>query len=97
MPVDFTIGDWGAYYSTGLLFFNSPMKGHPLAVLTGTGGDRGEIVLDAPHKPMVTSTHTNTANTSVTSTWDKEKKQLRINYTWGSPYDITVSMQGKAP
>ena len=92
MPVDFTIGDWGAYYSTGLLFFNSAMKGRPLAVLTGTAGDRGEIVLHAPTKPVVKS-----ANKSVTYTWNKAKKQLRINYDWGFPYDIKVSMKGKAP
>ena len=90
IPIDFKIGSWGAYYSTGLLFLNTVLQQGPTAVLTGTAGDRGEIVLHAPTKPRVKS-----KNKSVTSVWDKAKKQLRINYDWGFPYEIKVSMKGK--
>ena len=92
IPVDFTIGDWGAYYSTGQLFYNGHLSGRSFALVTGTAGDRGEIVLDAPHRPRVRS-----SDTSVTSTWDSDTHQLRINYDWGVPYDITVTMRGQTP
>ncbi|WQD12754.1 MAG: hypothetical protein U1U88_000855 [Lawsonella clevelandensis] len=48
IPVDFTIGDWGAYYSTGQLFFNGHLAGRPFAVVTGTAGDR-ERSSSTPH------------------------------------------------
>lgn len=92
IPVDLTIGDWGAYYSTGQLFFNGHLAGRPFAVVTGTAGDRGEIVLHTPHRPQVSS-----RNTSVTSSWDSGTHQLRINYDWSFHYDITVTMRGNTP
>ncbi|WP_461109595.1 beta-galactosidase [Tessaracoccus terricola] len=86
LAADFNIGTQGVYYTTSQLF-GAPLTTADgvLQTLVGHPGDPGETVL------AVDAEHNVGTPDGVTSSYDAETGQLRLNYTHGEPVDVTVT------
>ncbi|WP_298041652.1 beta galactosidase jelly roll domain-containing protein, partial [uncultured Microbacterium sp.] len=91
LTADTRIGGHALYYTTSQLFGAAlERRGGTVQYAIGYSGDAGESVLHYDREPAVSTPD------GVTSLWDAETGQLRLNYTHGAPIDVTVD-DGAAP
>ncbi|WP_433887513.1 beta-galactosidase [Streptomyces sp. CA-111067] len=73
---DYDLGGNQLQYSTSEIMTDATIGGRDIAVLYGDHGSDGETVLHYAKQPKVTAT-----GGAVTSTWDPETGDLRLNYS----------------
>ncbi|PYH01891.1 beta-galactosidase [Arthrobacter stackebrandtii] len=89
------VADWAfdgqkMLYSTSEIFTRMPFADGTLLALNGARDDGGETVLQYASEPQVAAL----GGAPVESTWDAEKKTLRLNYVHGAGTTVKITGGG---
>jgi beta-galactosidase GanA len=86
------LGDSQLQYSTSEIMTDATIAGRDIAVLYGDPGSDGETVLHYSARPQVQS-----SGGSVTTTWDAQRGDLRLDYQHTGLIRVTVTPSGQRP
>ncbi|MEV8565142.1 beta-galactosidase [Streptomyces sp. NPDC051322] len=89
---NYRLGDSQLQYSTSEIMTDATIGNRDVAVLYGDPGSDGETVLHYSSKPTVTS-----SGGPVTTTWDADTGDLRLNYTHKGLIRVNISGGGSRP
>ncbi|MEV6796218.1 beta-galactosidase [Streptomyces sp. NPDC051320] len=89
---NYRVGDSQLQYSTSEIMTDATIGNRDVAVLYGDPGSDGETVLHYSSKPTVTS-----SGGPVTTTWDEDSGDLRLNYTHKGLIRVSINGGGSRP
>ena len=89
---NYNLGVSQLQYSTSEIMTDATIAGRDIAVLYGDPGSDGETVLHYSAKPRVQS-----SGGSVTTTWDAQRGDLRLDYQHTGLIRVTVTPSGQRP
>jgi beta-galactosidase GanA len=89
---NYKLGDSQLQYSTSEIMTEATIAGRDIAVLYGDPGSDGETVLHYGSKPQVQA-----SGGSVTTSWDPQRGDLRLDYRHAGLIRVTVAPSGQRP
>ncbi len=89
---NYKLGDSQLQYSTSEIMTEATIAGRDIAVLYGDPGSDGETVLHYVSKPQVQA-----SGGSVTTSWDPQRGDLRLDYRHAGLIRVTVAPSGQRP
>jgi beta-galactosidase GanA len=89
---NYRLGDSKLQYSTSEIMTQATIGGRDIAVLYGGVGSDGETVLRYASKPEVHAT-----GGAVTTTWDAQRRDLRLDYRHTGLIRVTIASAGRRP
>jgi beta-galactosidase GanA len=89
---NYKLGASQLQYSTSEIMTDATIAGRDIAVLYGDSGTDGETVLHYGSKPQV-----QVSGGSVTTTWDAQRGDLRLDYQHTGLIRVTVTPSGQRP
>ena len=89
---NYKLGASQLQYSTSEIMTDATIAGRDIAVLYGDSGSDGETVLHYGSKP-----HVHVSGGSVTTNWDAQRGDLRLDYQHTGLIRVTVTPSGQRP